>query len=540
MSTNRARSLSERLDRDGPESAARRARELGGDAPKIARDFAALQEKLGALRAIQQVPVPSAERLDEVVSKIVERAAAAGEGEDVSAWRRPAFPQTEEEAQAMADEETTGPTGAEGKASSSESSARAGEGAARVPATAVRRAKEAAPTDSGVVNLKALAEDYFRAKAARAEVVAKPAEAAAGVAAPPAGRRRAMGPLLAIAAGLVAVFAVVLYLFLRGRVAEQKAGTAPSGGAVVATGPALLANEPAGPPARIEAPPPNATAEEIERYRREVEQLRRQLAEQQKAGQPAEEAGAGAKAAPSAASGEAAERPAGSPSSGGATPRRTTGGSSGATGGMSRSGATGGAAAPGNGTAAGTPAGTPPANPLIHMLGGRSPAETTSGTGSSGGSDDSSTSTSGSNPTAGDSRLAGSLSDLGITAPARATTTAPAAAPTPPPAAAPPPPPPPPPEEALPETLGRPEIRRGTDQVKSAVLRCGQGQPGGTITVEFTVNGADGSVSGARVTGEFAGTAVGACAESAARGATFSRFRRSTFTFTFPFVLPTQ
>jgi hypothetical protein len=92
----------------------------------------------------------------------------------------------------------------------------------------------------------------------------------------------------------------------------------------------------------------------------------------------------------------------------------------------------------------------------------------------------------------------------------------------------------------LPETLGRPEIRRGTDLVKSAVLHCGQGQPGGTITVEFTVNGNDGSVSGARVTGEFAGTAVGACAESAARGATFSRFRRSTFTFTFPFVLPTQ
>jgi|GEM_PF-2165640 len=549
MSTNRGRSLSERLDRDGPESVARRAREMGGDAPEIARGLVALHEKLAALRATEQVAALPADRLDEVVSRVVERVAAAGEGEEVSAWRRPAFPQTEEETKAMGDDETTGQPGGESKASSPEPSAGAGEGAASAAANAVRRAKEAAPTDSGVVNLKALAEDYFKAKAARAESVAKPADAAApvGPAVPPAERRRALGPLLAIAAGLVAVFAVVLYLFLRGQVAKDEAGSAPPGGAIVASGPALVANEPERPPPQIEAPPPNASAEEIERYRREVEQLKRQLAEQQSAGQPAEAATAAAEADPSAAKAGPAERPAGSPSSGSTTPRRTTGGSSGTAGETSRPGAAAGsAAASGGGTPAGASSGTPPANPLINMLGGRTPAETTPGPGSSsGGGGGSPTPASGGGQTAGDSRLAGSLTDLGLSAPPRSTTTAPATAPATAPTApvAPPPPPPPPPappEETLPETLGRPEIRRGTDLVKSAVLRCGQGQPGGTITVEFTVNGNDGSVNGARVTGEFAGTAVGACAESAARGATFSRFRRSTFTFTFPFVLPTQ
>ena len=87
--------------------------------------------------------------------------------------------------------------------------------------------------------------------------------------------------------------------------------------------------------------------------------------------------------------------------------------------------------------------------------------------------------------------------------------------------------------------LGRPEIRRGTESVKQQVVGCGTGQAG-TITVEFTVSGQNGGVTSARVTGEFAGSAIGACAEAAARSASFARFRRSTFTFTFPFVLPIQ
>jgi outer membrane biosynthesis protein TonB len=129
----------------------------------------------------------------------------------------------------------------------------------------------------------------------------------------------------------------------------------------------------------------------------------------------------------------------------------------------------------------------------------------------------------------------GSLEDLGI----QTAQPPPPPPPPPPPAPVTPPPAPAPPEEILPETLGRPEIRRGAESVKAAVLGCGQGQTG-TVTVEFTVSGETGGVTNARVTGEFAGSAVGACAENAARRAAFARFRRPTFTFTFPFVLPIQ
>ncbi|MBN1770682.1 MAG: hypothetical protein JXB32_05435 [Deltaproteobacteria bacterium] len=539
MSTNRGRSLSERLDCDGPESAVRRARELGGDAPEIARDFVTLHEKFGSLRTLGQPADAPPDAVDEVVSKLVERVAAAGEGDEVSAWRRPAFPQTEEETKAMGDEETTGQPGGESKESSSEPSAAAAEGAAPAAAPAVKRAKEAAPTDSGVVNLKALAEDYYKAKAARAEVVAKPAAgaAAAGTAAVPPERRRAMGPLLAIAAGLVAVFGVVLYLFLRGHTEDERT-KAPPAGPLVASGPALMADESKLPPPQLEAPPPNATAEELERYRLEVEQLKLQLAEQQEAEATSEPVAvapeAPAEAAPTAAPAESTAGP--------TTPRRTTGGSSGSPGGTSRPSTTGGTGTTSAAASGGTQPEAPVANPLINMLGGRTPSETTSGTGTSSGSTTPASGSTATGDTAtGDTRLAGSLTDLGLTAPPRETTTPSTPTATTPaaPAAVAPPPPPPPPEETLPETLGRPEIRRGTDQVKSSVLRCGEGQTG-TITVEFTVNGNDGSVNGTRVTGEFGGTAVGACAESAARSASFARFRRSTFTFTFPFVLPVQ
>lgn len=82
-------------------------------------------------------------------------------------------------------------------------------------------------------------------------------------------------------------------------------------------------------------------------------------------------------------------------------------------------------------------------------------------------------------------------------------------------------------------------MRRGADSVSSAVKGCGSGNTG-TIIVEFTVSGTSGAVTSTRVTGDFAGTAVGSCAENAARNASFARFRRSSFTFTFPFMLPTQ
>ncbi len=533
MSTNRGRSLSERLDRDGPESVVRRAQELGGEAPDLARELVALHEKLGSLRALAQPGEPAPpDAVAAVVSKVVQRVEEAGEGDEVSAWRRPAFPQSEEETKAMGDEETTAQPAGEAKEPAAEPSAVKAEESTAPSASAVKRAKEAAPTDSGVVNLKALAEDYYRAKAARdgggEKPVAAVVPAAAAAAASRPERRRAMGPLLAIAAGLVAVFAVVLYLFLRGDPDAERTTTTPAAGPLVAGGPALMANEPQTPPQQLEAPPPNATAEELERYRLEVEQLKQQLAEQQ-ASEPEPVVVAAAPEAPAEApSAEATQGPATAPT----TPRRTTSGTTSSGGGTTRpAGGTGG-----TGTAASSspPAEAPAANPLIGMLGGRTPTEDTSSAGSGGTTAPAATSEA---PASGDTRLAGSLTDLGLSAPPRETTSTTTTAPTTAPAAVAPPPPPPPPEETLPETLGRPEIRRGTDLVKSSVLRCGQGQTG-TITVEFTVAGTDGSVNGTRVTGEFAGTAVGACAESAARSASFARFRRSTFTFTFPFVLP--
>lgn len=537
MSTNRGRSLSERLDRDGPESVMRRAQELGGEAPDLARELVALHEKLGSLRALAPPGEPAPpDAVAAIVSKVVQRVEEAGEGDEVSAWRRPAFPQSEEETKAMGDEETTAQPAGEAKEPAAEPSAVKAEGAAASSASAVKRAKEAAPTDSGVVNLKALAEDYYRAKAARdgggEKPVAAVVPAAAAAAASRPERRRAMGPLLAIAAGLVAVFAVVLYLFLRGDPDAERTSTTPAAGPLVAGGPALMANEPQAPPQQLEAPPPNATAEELERYRLEVEQLKQQLAEQQES-EPEPVVVAAAPEAPAEApSAEAPEATAAAST----TPRRTTGGTTSGT--TSSGGGTtrpaGGTGSTGTAASSSPPAEAPAANPLIGMLGGRTPTEDTSSTGSGGTTAPAAAPEA---PAGGDTRLAGSLTDLGLSAPPRETTSTATTAPATAPAVAAPPPPPPPPEETLPETLGRPEIRRGTNLVKSSVLRCGEGQTG-TITVEFTVAGTDGSVNDTRVTGEFAGTAVGACAESAARSASFARFRRSTFTFTFPFVLP--
>lgn len=93
--------------------------------------------------------------------------------------------------------------------------------------------------------------------------------------------------------------------------------------------------------------------------------------------------------------------------------------------------------------------------------------------------------------------------------------------------------------QALPESPTRTAIRQGVDPIKQAIQACGAGQTG-TIVIEFTLSGSTGAVSGARATGDFAGTRAGTCAEGVARRAVFEPFRRSTFTFTFPFVLPIQ
>jgi hypothetical protein len=70
--------------------------------------------------------------------------------------------------------------------------------------------------------------------------------------------------------------------------------------------------------------------------------------------------------------------------------------------------------------------------------------------------------------------------------------------------------------------------------VSGAVSACGNGEHG-TATVAITVTGSTGRVTGANVTGQFAGTPVGSCIARAVRGATFPRFTRPTFNVTYPF-----
>ena len=53
--------------------------------------------------------------------------------------------------------------------------------------------------------------------------------------------------------------------------------------------------------------------------------------------------------------------------------------------------------------------------------------------------------------------------------------------------------------------------------------------------VAITVAGATGRVTGANVTGQFAGTPVGSCVARAVRGASFPRFQRASFVINYPF-----
>jgi len=70
--------------------------------------------------------------------------------------------------------------------------------------------------------------------------------------------------------------------------------------------------------------------------------------------------------------------------------------------------------------------------------------------------------------------------------------------------------------------------------VAGAVSACGNGEHG-TATVAVTVSGSTGRVTGANVTGQFAGTPIGSCIARAVRGASFPRFTRPTFTVNYPF-----
>ncbi|MCS6797207.1 MAG: zinc-ribbon domain-containing protein [Myxococcota bacterium] len=88
----------------------------------------------------------------------------------------------------------------------------------------------------------------------------------------------------------------------------------------------------------------------------------------------------------------------------------------------------------------------------------------------------------------------------------------------------------------LPEQPTREVVLNAMRAIQDQVAACGQGQAQrGTAMTNVTVSGATGRVTGAEVTGQFAGTPVGSCVARAVRGARFPRFRRDTFSFSFPF-----
>ncbi|MCB9666717.1 MAG: zinc-ribbon domain-containing protein [Myxococcales bacterium] len=88
----------------------------------------------------------------------------------------------------------------------------------------------------------------------------------------------------------------------------------------------------------------------------------------------------------------------------------------------------------------------------------------------------------------------------------------------------------------LPDTPGRSDVMAAMRQVQSNVQSCGQGKSGVAQTA-VKVAGASGRVSGVQVTGVFAGTPVARCIVNAVRGATFPKFRRTSFGFSYPFRL---
>lgn len=72
--------------------------------------------------------------------------------------------------------------------------------------------------------------------------------------------------------------------------------------------------------------------------------------------------------------------------------------------------------------------------------------------------------------------------------------------------------------------------------VQGNVQSCGQGKSGIAQT-SVKVSGTTGRVSNVSVSGVFAGTPTARCITNAVRGASFPKFKRSTFSFDYPFRL---
>ena len=89
-------------------------------------------------------------------------------------------------------------------------------------------------------------------------------------------------------------------------------------------------------------------------------------------------------------------------------------------------------------------------------------------------------------------------------------------------------------DPSLPARPSRSQVQAGMNKVAPRVRRCGNGTTG-TVMVNVVISGSSGRVTGANVSGQFAGTPVGSCAARAVRGATFPRFSQSSFSVRYPF-----
>ena len=92
------------------------------------------------------------------------------------------------------------------------------------------------------------------------------------------------------------------------------------------------------------------------------------------------------------------------------------------------------------------------------------------------------------------------------------------------------------PAENLPATPSREDVLAAMKGVTPKVQGCGGGQTG-VAMAKVNVAGPTGKVTGVDVSGQFAGTPVGACVSKEVAKAKFSKFSQSTFSFSYPFKL---
>jgi len=88
----------------------------------------------------------------------------------------------------------------------------------------------------------------------------------------------------------------------------------------------------------------------------------------------------------------------------------------------------------------------------------------------------------------------------------------------------------------LPDAPSRSDVTSAMRSVQGNVQSCGQGKTGVAQT-SVSVSGSTGRVTSVQVGGAFAGTPTARCIGNAVKGARFPKFKRSSFSFVYPFRL---